>query len=409
MIEPFTAKIPDADLTDLQRRLADTRWAPEQPAGTEDGAYGVPLSRLRRMVARWQEFDWRAWEDRLNAYPQFLTEIDGQPVHFLHVRSAAPVRSPSCSATGGQDRSSSTSTSSAGSSTRPRTEPIRPTRSTWCSRRFPATASPVRRCEPGWGTRRIAAAWAELMARLGYERYGAIGNDAGSMISPELGRQAARARGRGTRHAAVQLPQRGPGGTRRPGRGRAGGACRSCSGSGSTRARSTCCRASSRRPLPTRSRILRPGSSAGTPSCSTRALTTTSSSPTSASTGSPARRARRSATTTKTPTSPPPAQAGPTTVPIGLAAAADGDFRSIRRFAERDHARITSWTELPGVTGHYSAHTNPDQLAGDIRRFFRPLRPATGPPPPRRTDRHVREHLERHHRLPRPAARRRRC
>jgi hypothetical protein len=62
---------------------------------------------------------------------------------------------------------------------------------------------------------------------------------------------------------------------------------------------------------------------------------------------------------------------------VGLAAAADGDFRSIRRFAERDHTRITSWTELPGVTGHYSAHTHPDQLAADIRSFFRPLRPAT--------------------------------
>ena len=74
---------------------------------------------------------------------------------------------------------------------------------------------------------------------------------------------------------------------------------------------------------------------------------------------------------------PVDSQLGPTTVPIGLAAATDGDFRSIRRFAQRDHARITSWTELPGVTGHYSAHTSPDQLAGDIRRFFRPLRPAT--------------------------------
>ncbi len=71
---------------------------------------------------------------------------------------------------------------------------------------------------------------------------------------------------------------------------------------------------------------------------------------------------------------PADAQAGPTTVPIGLAAAADGDFRSIRRFAERDHANITSWTELPGVMGHYSAYTNPDQLAADVRRFFRPLR-----------------------------------
>ena len=90
VIEPFTAKVAESDLADLRRRLAATRWAPEQPAGTEDGAYGVPLTRLRRLVARWQEFDWRDWEERLNAYPQFLTRIDGQPVHFLHVRSAVP-------------------------------------------------------------------------------------------------------------------------------------------------------------------------------------------------------------------------------------------------------------------------------------------------------------------------------
>jgi hypothetical protein len=60
----------------------------------------------------------------------------------------------------------------------------------------------------------------------------------------------------------------------------------------------------------------------------------------------------------------------PTAVPIALGAAADGDFKSIRRFAERDHANIASWHILPGVTGHYAAHTNPDALAADIRAFF---------------------------------------
>jgi epoxide hydrolase len=74
---------------------------------------------------------------------------------------------------------------------------------------------------------------------------------------------------------------------------------------------------------------------------------------------------------------PPDPAPGPTTIPIGLAAAEDGDFRSVRRFAERDHAQIVSWTTLPGVVGHYSAHTHPDQLAADIRGFFRPLRSAT--------------------------------
>jgi hypothetical protein len=84
------------------------------------------------------------------------------------------------------------------------------------------------------------------------------------------------------------------------------------------------------------------------------------------------------------------------------AAAADGDFRSIRRFAERDHAAITSWHVLPGVTGHYSARTHPGQLAADIRQFFRPIRSAPPSPatrPTRRSDHHV----DRHHRSPGPA------
>ena len=190
MIEPFTAKIPDADLDDLRRRLAGTRWAPEQPAGAEDGAYGVPLSRVRRMVAKWQTFDWRSWEDRLNAYPQFLTEIDGQPVHFLHVRSAAADAFPVV-LTHGWPGSVFEYIDLVGRLADPaahgadRDDAFHVVLPSLPGYGFSGPA-----LEPGWGTRRIAAAWAELMARLGYERYGAIGNDAGSMISPELGRQA---------------------------------------------------------------------------------------------------------------------------------------------------------------------------------------------------------------------------
>src|ERR1700684_1330161 len=75
---------PQAEVDDLHHRLAMTRWAAEQPPGADDAAYGVPLSRLRRLVSKWEKFDWRRWEDRLNAHPQFRTSIDGQPVHFLH-------------------------------------------------------------------------------------------------------------------------------------------------------------------------------------------------------------------------------------------------------------------------------------------------------------------------------------
>ena len=190
MIEPFTARIPQAEVDDLQQRLAMTRWAPEQPPGTEDGAYGVPLSRLRRLVSRWEKFDWRRWEDRLNAYPQFRTSIDGQPVHFLHVRSAVPGALPVVLSHGWPGSVFEyvdlihrlTDPAAHGGEPADAFHVVLPSLPGY------GFSGPAR--EPGWGTRRIAAAWAELMASLGYQRYGAIGNDAGSMISPELGRLA---------------------------------------------------------------------------------------------------------------------------------------------------------------------------------------------------------------------------
>ena len=84
-IRPFTITIPEADLQDLQSRLARTRYAVSAPG---DGwEYGTPTSYLQDMVERWKSFDWRAQEARMNAVPNFLTEIDGQTVHFAHVRS----------------------------------------------------------------------------------------------------------------------------------------------------------------------------------------------------------------------------------------------------------------------------------------------------------------------------------
>ena len=88
-IEPFRAEISEADLDDLHERLARVRWPDELPGAGWD--YGVPLSYTRELVAYWRDgFDWRAQEARLNQQPQFVTEIDGQHVHFLHVRSPEP-------------------------------------------------------------------------------------------------------------------------------------------------------------------------------------------------------------------------------------------------------------------------------------------------------------------------------
>ena len=106
MITPFRIDIPQADLDDLADRLARTRWAQELPEdqvtdGVQKGPiqpgweYGVPLSFVRDLVTRWREsFDWRAQEARLNGFPQFITDIDGQSIHFAHVRSAEPDATP---------------------------------------------------------------------------------------------------------------------------------------------------------------------------------------------------------------------------------------------------------------------------------------------------------------------------
>ncbi|HLV56165.1 MAG TPA: epoxide hydrolase [Actinotalea caeni] len=85
-IRPFAVEIPQADIDDLHERLERTRFAPAAPEDSWE--WGTPVSYLRDMVDRWKTFDWRAVEACLNAYPSFVTEIDGQPLHFLHVRSS---------------------------------------------------------------------------------------------------------------------------------------------------------------------------------------------------------------------------------------------------------------------------------------------------------------------------------
>lgn len=376
VIEPFSARVPEEDLVDLQRRLAATRWAAEQPTGTEDGAYGVRLSRLRRLVARWQEFDWRSCEDRLNAYPQFLTRIDEQPVHFLHVRSAVPDALPVVLTHGWPGSvfeyldlvDHLVDPAAHGADPADAFHVVLPS--------LPGYGFSGPALKPGWGTRRIAAAWAELMALLGYRRYGAIGNDAGSMISPELGRQEPE------RVVGVHVTQLFSFPSGDPAELEAldedeqaamsvlqwfwqhKGAFNVLQG----QQPQTLAHALADSPaglLAWNAQLFDESLDDDFVLANVALYWLTGTAGTSI-------RHYYEDTHQSIDSKPEP-----TTVPIGLAAAEDGDFRSIRRFAERDHTKITSWTRLPGVTGHYSAHTNPDQLADDIRRFFRPLRSAT--------------------------------
>src|SRR5688572_4424330 len=92
-IRPFRIDIPDADLDDLRDRLARTRWPDERPGAA--WSRGVPLGYLKELATYWRAgFDWRKQETALNEFPQFTTEVDGQTVHFLHVRSPEPAALP---------------------------------------------------------------------------------------------------------------------------------------------------------------------------------------------------------------------------------------------------------------------------------------------------------------------------
>ncbi|MDX3225807.1 epoxide hydrolase [Streptomyces sp. ME19-01-6] len=188
-IHPFRIAIPQADLDDLRDRLTRTRW-PDQPPGA-GWPYGVPLDYVREVAEHWAgEFDWRAQEARLNAFPQFTTDIDGQRVHFLHIRSPEPTALPLL-VTHGWPGSIAEFTEVIGPLTDPRAHGGNPADAFHLvipSLPGFAFSGPTR--EPGWDIRRIATAWRELMRRLGCERYGTQGGDFGSLISPEVARVA---------------------------------------------------------------------------------------------------------------------------------------------------------------------------------------------------------------------------
>jgi pimeloyl-ACP methyl ester carboxylesterase len=151
--------------------------------------YGVSNASVRALVERWRDgYDWRAWEARLNQYPQFSTEIDGQDIHFLHVRSPEPGATPLL-LTHGWPMTVVEYLDLIGPLTDPRAHGGDP--ATAFHVVIPSIpgfgfSGPTK--ERGWNRYRIARAWAELMRRLGYERYGLHGNDGGSLISPEVGR-----------------------------------------------------------------------------------------------------------------------------------------------------------------------------------------------------------------------------
>jgi len=186
-IRPFTIDVPQADLDDLRDRLARTRWTEDLPdAGW---SRGVPASYLREPAGYWRDgYDWRVHERELNGYPQSTTEIDGQDIHFLHVRSPEP-DAVALILIHGWPGSVVEFLNVIGPLTDPRAhggDPADAFHLVIPSNPGSGFSGPTR--EAGWDTNRITMAYAELMRRLGYDRYGAQGGDTGAVIAPGLGR-----------------------------------------------------------------------------------------------------------------------------------------------------------------------------------------------------------------------------
>jgi pimeloyl-ACP methyl ester carboxylesterase len=187
-VTPFHLDVPESVLGDLRERLTRTRW-PEE-ATVEDWSQGVPLGYLRELCRYWaEEYDWRASERRVNALPQFRTSIDGLGIHFLHVRSPHEAALPLILTHGWPGSiveflkviGPLTDPTAYGGDARDAFHVVCPSLPGYGFSDKPA------RC--GWGVGRIADAWIRLMARLGYERYGAQGADWGTTITTLIGRQ----------------------------------------------------------------------------------------------------------------------------------------------------------------------------------------------------------------------------
>jgi len=186
-VQPFTINVPQADLDDLRDRLARTRWPDELPG--IGWSRGVPLGYLKELAEYWRtSYDWRIHEARLNAFPQFTTTIDGQKIHFLHVRSPNLDALPLI-LTHGWPGSIAEFLDMIGPLTDPSAHGGEPSDAFHVViPSIPGFGFSGPTTAAGWDTSRVAGAWAELMQRLGYQRYGAQGGDFGAIISPELGR-----------------------------------------------------------------------------------------------------------------------------------------------------------------------------------------------------------------------------
>ena len=194
-IRPFRIAVPDGDLTDLRERLSRTRW-PEREC-VEDWSQGIPLDYTRELAAYWADgYDWRAREARLNGFDQFITEIEGLDIHFIHQRSANPDALPLIMTHGWPGSIVEFAKV---------IEPLAEDFHVVCPS-LPGYGFSGKPTAAGWNIERIATAWDTLMTRLGYERYGAQGGDWGAVVTTQIGSNASVGDGNGCIAIHTNMP-----------------------------------------------------------------------------------------------------------------------------------------------------------------------------------------------------------
>jgi len=184
-IRPFKVRVPDAELVDLRRRIATTRWPSRELV--PDASQGAQLATMRELAQEWQtRYDWRTFETRLNALPQFTTAIDGVDIHFIHVRSKHPKALPVIVTHGWPGSiveqmkiiDPLTNPTAHGGSASDAFDVVIPS--------LPGHGFSGKPTELGWDPIRIARAWIVLMRRLGYDRYVAQGGDWGNAVTEQM-------------------------------------------------------------------------------------------------------------------------------------------------------------------------------------------------------------------------------
>ena len=188
-IRPFHVEVPQAGLDDLRQRIAATQWPEKETVA--DSSQGVPLATMQELARYWAtEYDWRKVEARLNALPQFITEIDGLDIHFIHVRSQHEDALPLIVNHGWPGSiieqlkiiEPLTNPTAHGGSAEDAFHLVIPS--------MPGYGFSGKPTSTGWGPERMARAWDVLMKRLGYDRYVAQGGDWGAFVVDQMGLQA---------------------------------------------------------------------------------------------------------------------------------------------------------------------------------------------------------------------------